>query len=315
MKIDKYLDSFSEYLFVQNYSSRTIESYTSSVKAFFRFIEKHYNRIKSIEMITVEILSDYRSYLSNYHTPRGSILTSSTQLNILLGLKCFFKYMNENDYIPINPLKDIRLPRREDGIIRNILSEDEVKKVLDSLTTNTPLQIRNRAIIELLYSCGIRTTELCNLKTSEIDLKEQTITIVKGKGKKTRMVPIGQYATEYLRLYLEKSRRFLLRGKKQDPGNVFLSNTGNPFEKCSLNSSVIAPIMKNAKIGKHISAYSFRHSIATHLLENKVDIMYIARLLGHKSLNTTQRYTRVEISDLKRVHSLTHPRERFDDKI
>jgi len=164
--------------------------------------------------------------------------------------------------------------------------------------------------VELFYACGIRTSELCNLKIHDVDLKEQTVIVVKGKGNKSRMLPIGQYASYYISLYLEKVRKYMLKGKRNDPGYLFLSQRGNPFNKSTINKCVMRSVAHKAELDKAISCYTMRHSIATHLLRNKVDIMYIASLLGHSSLKTTQKYLRVEIGDLKKMHSLYHPREK-----
>ena len=216
----------------------------------------------------------------------------------------------KEDLLLKNPASSLRLPKEERHLTRNILSEKEVRTILQNLEGNDPLTVRNRAIIELLYGCGIRTTELCQLKVQDVDLRQQTVTIFKGKGGKSRIVPMGQYAAHYLERYLEKARKYMLKGKRTDPGYLFLSQRGNPFDKTTINSSVMRSVGKLLGEKKYLSAYTWRHSVATHLLANQVDVTYIARLLGHSSLKTTQRYAHVEIGDLKKMHSLYHPRER-----
>jgi site-specific recombinase XerD len=196
-------------------------------------------------------------------------------------------------------------------LTRNVLSEKEVLCVLDTLRGNDPGFIRNRAIVELFYGCGLRTTELCQLKVQDVDFQEQTITIQKGKGGKLRVVPIGQYAAHYLQRYLDKGRKYMLKGKREDPGFLFLSQRGHPFNKTTINKCVMRQVARGLSTKKYLSCYTMRHSVATHLLANHVDITYIARLLGHASLRTTQRYAHVEIGDLKKMHSLYHPRERI----
>ena len=135
------------------------------------------------------------------------------------------------------------------------------------------------------------------------------MTIVKGKGGKSRQAPIGQYGAYYIQLYLDKARKHLLKGKLSDPGHLFLSQRGNPFNKSTINRTVIKSVSRNMRIDKHISCYTFRHSVASQLLHNKADIAHIAKLLGHASLSTTQQYLHIDIADLKKVHSLCHPRE------
>jgi integrase/recombinase XerD len=155
----------------------------------------------------------------------------------------------------------------------------------------------------------MRTSELCNLKIHDIDLKEQTAIIVLGKGGKTRIVPLGQYACFYIEEYLNRGRKYMLKGNIKDEGYLFLSKNGIPFSRDTINK-VINQIMRNVKINKHISCYSFRHATASHLVKNKVDIRFVSELLGHTNLQTTQRYCHLNITDLKKMHSLYHPREK-----
>ena len=144
----------------------------------------------------------------------------------------------------------------------------------------------------------------------DLSLKNQSVLIEKGKGNVSRLVPIGQYATFYIEEYLKKGRKYLLRGKRNDPGNLFLTQFGNPFDRKSINKSIMKPIQRRLKLKKNLTVYSWRHACATHLLHHRVDVAYIAQLLGHRSLNTTQQYLKIEIGDLKRMHALYHPRER-----
>jgi site-specific recombinase XerD len=229
-------------------------------------------------------------------------------------VRSFFSYLVREDLLLKNPACSLRLPKEEKRIARNILTEKEVLGLLNTLNGQDPLSIRNRAIVELFYGCGLRTTELCRLKVRDMDLKEQTVTIVKGKGGKTRIVPIGQYATYYIQRYLEKARKHMLKGIQTDPGILFLTRRGNAFNNTTINSSVMRSMEKKLGTKKHLSCYCMRHSVASHLLAGHVDITYIAKLLGHSSLRTTQKYVHVEISDLKKIHSLYHPRERVSRK-
>jgi len=310
MKFEKHLTSFKEYLSSNNFSKRTVESYTLYIKQFLLFIEKYYQRTDSLEKITKETVLDYQNYLANYKTKKGEPLANITQRLKLQALKKFFLYLSKRDLILRNPTIVITFPKEEQRLPRNILSEKEVFTLLENTKLRDPVSIRNRAIIEVFYATGMRTSELCNLKIQDLDLKEQIVTIVKGKGNKSRIVPLGQYGSYYISLYLEKARKYMLKGKRDDPGYLFLSLRGNPFNKSTINKSVIKSIRNKVKLNKQISCYTFRHSVATHLLKNKVDIMYITSLLGHASLRTTQRYLHVEISDLKKMHSLYHPREK-----
>ena len=134
--------------------------------------------------------------------------------------------------------------------------------------------------------------------------------VVRGKGNKSRLLPITQYATEYIKLYLEKARKHMLKGKTKDEGHLFLSSRGRPFDRSTLNKCVISQVTKGLGLKKRISCYSFRHGIASHLIQNNVDIKYVQQLLGHESLKTTAKYCHLNIKDLKKMHSLYHPREK-----
>ena len=310
MKFEKYLSGFREYLETNSFSERTVSSYCCNVKQFLSFIEKYYPRIISMEKVTKDIVLDYQTYLTQYRTRENDPLSNKTQNLKLNSLRKYFVFLIKKDLILKDPTTVLTFQKEEQRLTRNILSEKEVFHLLDKMKPRDPTGIRNRAIIELFYACGIRTSELCDLKVHDVDLKEQTVIIVKGKGNKSRMLPIGQYATHYIGSYLDKARKYMLKGKRDDPGYLFLSQRGNPFNRSTINKCVMRSIANKAKLEKTISCYTMRHSIATHLLRNKVDIMYIASLLGHSSLKTTQKYLRVEISDLKKMHSLYHPREK-----
>jgi len=310
MKFEKHVNTFKEYLEEHNYSDRTVETYCYNTNRFLKFLDKYYPRIKSLEKVTKEIVLDYQKYLVNYKNRKGEPLSNQTQILKLIVIRLFFSYLLKHDLILKNPASSLTLPREEHKMTRNILTENEVLSLLENLKLTDPVSIRNRAIVELFYGCGVRTTELCNLKVHDVDLKEQTVVIVKGKGNKSRVVPIGQYASYYIQLYLEKARKYMLKGKRNDPGYLFLSQRGNPFNNTTINKSVMRSVAKKLDKKKYLSCYSFRRSIASHLLAGNVDITYIAKLLGHSSLRTTQRYLRVEIGDLKKIHSFYHPRER-----
>ena len=315
MKFDKVVESFKEYLESCRFSDRTVETYGRYAKRFCAFIETYYPRIPSFDKITKDIILDYQSYLTQYKDRNGRHLSNATQNLALKALRKLFCYLIKRDMILRDPTAVVSFAKEEQRLIRNILSEKEMFDLLEKTQPREAISIRNRAIVELFYATGMRTSELCNLRVHDIDLKEQTAAIINGKGGKSRLLPIGQYAAFYIQLYLEKARKRMLKGKRDDPGYLFLSQRGNPFDRSTINKTVIKSVTRDMKLKKPISAYSFRHSAASHMLANKVDIMYIAKMLGHASLNTTQKYLHVEIGDLKRMHSLYHPREQKEKQI
>ena len=310
MSMESNIDKCLESLKRKGYSSLTIDSYRREIQQFAQFLKSFYPRIVTATEIKREIVTDYQDYLGERRTKADKALSNRTICVKLSALKTFFRFLRDEDYILSDPTRNITLPKEERRLPKAILTEKEVMTILQSCDTRTPLGLRNRAVLELLYACGMRTFELCNLKTRDLSLKDQTVLIEKGKGNVSRLVPIGQYATLYIQEYLKNGRKFFLRGKRSDPGNLFLTQFGNPFDRKSINKSVMKSVQRKLKLKKNLTVYSFRHAAATHLLHRNVDVAYIAQLLGHQSLNTTQQYLKIEIGDLKRMHSLYHPRER-----
>ena len=310
MKIDEYLELYRACIKRKGYSEQTLESYERQIQAFFAFLRRYYPRISSPNSMNKRIISDYHDFLCERKTSDGKPLANKSIRLMLTAVKSFFSFLVAEDFMAGDPTKALILPKQERRLVRTVLTESEVMKILKSCNSRTPFGLRDRAILELLYATGIRTTELCNLKVTDVNLKDQTLFIDKGKGNISRLVPIGQYASLYIEKYLQKGRRFFLKMKIQDPGSLFLTQFGNPFDRRSVNKWVMRPIQQKLKLKKHLTVYSLRHSVATHLLQHNVDVSYIAKLLGHRSLNTTQQYLSIEIGDLKRVHSLYHPREK-----
>ena len=307
---DKIKEEFKNYISLKNYSERTINCYLQEITHFFRFIEKYYPRIGELFEINKEIIKDYSNYLMTYKTKENKLLCSKTQKLKLTVLKIFFNFLINEDYIIKNPAGSIILPREEKSIPRNILTPKEIELILNSIDIRTPIGLRNKTLIEVLFSCGIRTTEACDLKIKDINFDEQSLIVEKGKGRKTRLIPLTQYAVEILRSYLENGRKHFIRGKKiQDEGYLFISNKGKKFTRNTINKCIMQPISKNAKLDKKITVYTFRHSLATALVKSKIDIRFIQVLLGHSSIKTTEKYTHLNITDIKKMHSLYHPRE------
>lgn len=309
MNIADHIAGFTENLEQRNYSPRTVESYVRHAKEFEAFLEHYYPRLKTPNEVTRDVVDDYQSFVRDQRTKDGRVPANTTVRLKLSAIKKLFGHLVERDIVLRDPTTVIVSPKEDQRLTRNVLTQEEAMSVLEAFEPRDPMSTRDRAILELFYACGIRTSELCDLKVSEVDLKDQTVTIVHGKGGKSRIVPIGQYATHYIELYLGKARRHLLRGVRTDPGNLFLSSRGGPLNRETINRSVMGKVNQVLGCEKHVSCYSFRHSVATHLIANGVDIAYVARLLGHESLETTKRYLRIEIGDLKAIHSRFHPRE------
>jgi site-specific recombinase XerD len=303
MTLDDYIDRFREHLEITHASPRTVETYCGCARTFVAFLRRSYPRTTGFQRVSRDVALDYQRYLQNRKNRSGRPLSTRSHAAYIKALRKLFAFLLSESVVLHNPFASLTMPREGRPLPRNILSQEEVVELLRNMKARDPVGIRNRAIVELFYACGMRTSELCSLLVGDVDLQDQTAIIVHGKGDKTRIVPIGQYASYFVGEYLVRGRRHMLRGTKEDPGFLFLSQRGNRFDRSTLNKCVLPK-------HKGISGYTFRHSLASHLLANDVDVTYIAKLLGHESLRTTQRYLRLEIGDLKRMHGLYHPRER-----
>ena len=309
MNLQEHVTAFREHLEAKSFSPRTVEAYTRHTREFESFLERYFPRIRRPNEVSREIVDDYQQFVRSSKTRDGRPPANTTVRLKLTALKAFFAFLLERDVVLRDPTTVVVAPREEQRLTRRVPSDEEMREILQAVQPRDTVSMRDRAILELFYASGMRTSELCDLKVSEVDLKEQTATIVRGKGGKTRLVPIGQYAAHYIELYLERGRKQLLQGKRDDPGNLFLTSHGTPFSRKTINRSVMGRVNKLVAGDKNITCYSLRHSAASSLIAHGVDIAYVAQLLGHSSLETTKRYLKIEIGDLKRMHSLYHPRE------
>lgn len=238
---------------------------------------------------------------------KGKPLSLETQYARITPLKSFFRFLLKSNYILYDPTQEIELPKRKKNLPKDIMTKKEVFRLLSKPDPDTPLGLRDRAIMEVLYSTGIRSSELRTLTVYDIDYLNGDLRVVKGKNAKDRVIPIGEIAGNYVEEYIKHARPELT----QDSGEktLFLTKNGRPINHSNL-IWIIKKYVKKAKLKKNITTHSFRHTCATHLLKNRAPIRHIQEILGHYSLETTQIYTRVEVSDLKKVHARCHPREK-----
>jgi integrase/recombinase XerD len=299
-------DKYRDYLSVLNYAKKTVISHVFYLNRFFAWLRGV--GINEIGGVTRDIVRDYQTHLFeeiNAHTGRPNAVTYQNMS--LQAVKSFFRFLVENDYLVGDPAKSVPYAKAPQRLPRSILTQSEAKKVLHAPDTKTVLGYRDRTILEVLYSTGIRKEELNNLLLTDIDYNDGIIRINQGKGKKDRVVPMGKIACRYLENYVKGVRPSLIK----DPYNnhLFLSLRGNRLSK-NMVWEIVKSYTKKAKIKKTISPHSFRHTCATLMLRNKANIRHIQELLGHASLDSTQVYASVSIVDLKEVHARCHPRER-----
>ena len=290
-KLSELIEEYLRYLLIdKGYSNNTIESYKRDLIKF-----SDYNKNKSIDDITNKDLKEYLKYLNNENLNEKSISRN------ISCLKSFYKFLVIDKKIKDNPSEILFLPKIRKSL-PNTLTEEEILKLLDiDLTDN--FSYRNKAMIELMYGTGLRVSELVNLKLQDIDLIDEVVRTF-GKGNKERIIPIGEYAAESLKVYINKYRNLLL--KKYNNDYLFLNNHGNRMTRQGF-FKIIKNIAKEKGINKPLSPHTLRHSFASHLLKYGADLRTIQELLGHSDISTTQIYTHISNEELKKNYKEFHP--------
>ena len=253
--------------------------------------------------VTRPVLERYQRYLFHYRKKDGCPLSFASQHSRLSPLRMWFRWMTRQNYLLHNPASEIELPRLPKPLPR-VLTASEAELILHQPNITDPLGIRDRAMLEMFYSTGMRRTELLRLRLYDVDREAGIVTIREGKGKKDRVIPVGERAVAWLDKYLDQARPRLVA--EPDDGTLFLTAQGEPFGPNRL-SGLVRDYVEAAGIGKHGACHLFRHTMATLMLEGGADIRFIQQMLGHARLDTTQIYTHVSIRMLKQIHSATHP--------
>jgi integrase/recombinase XerD len=295
---DAYLDSLA----ARNYSQGTIEGRRDALKVFLIWAQER--ELTQAGQITRPILEAYQRWLWRYTKADGKRLGWSTQRSRLGTLKDWFRWLTKQNVLLHNPASEVELPRMEQRLPDPALTLSQVAALLAVPDINDPLGMRDRAILELFYSTGVRRSELCNLELPDFHAERRTLHVRKGKGKKDRMVPVGEQAVSWVDKYLVAVRPRLCLDTRTPA--MFLTGYGGPFNADVLSRQVSAMMEKAGLSGKG-SCHMLRHTCATHMLEGGADIRYIQQLLGHKKLETTAIYTQVDIRQLQEVHRRCHP--------
>jgi len=297
-----WMHRFLQYQAERNYSPRTIQNREVYLRYFIYWADdRGLNRPNEI---TKPILESYQRYLYHYRKKNGEPLSVMSQNSRMIPIRALFKWLARNNHLLYNPASDLEFPRAEKRLPKAVLTQDEAEIILSLPDTNTPLGIRDRAILETFYSTGMRRLELTTLKWSAVDYERGTVFIDQGKGHKDRMIPIGERALHWINTYQYQARPELTLGK--DDGTLFVSKLGEAFSANAM-SHLVKNYVNEADIGKKGSCHLFRHTCATLMLEGGADVRYIQALLGHAKLETTGIYTQVSIKQLKDIHTLSHP--------
>lgn len=295
---------FGEHLLLRGRSERTLEGYLLETRLFLGFLKER--GVEAVSDIGRQDVDAYRLRLHHWRKPNGEPLTLSTQTAKMCAVLGFLSFLHEERFVLVNPGHGVKLPRVPDTLPRALLDEDQVLQLLQAPDTATPLGLRDRAILELLYSSAIRNTELRLLEVQDLDLHQLEARIHNGKGRKGRVVPVGEPAAAALTGYLRHGRPWLVR----DPNTtvLFLNSWGRPLS-CELLAELVRERAVSAGLPGRVTPHVLRHCCATHMLRRRAGLRHLQELLGHASADTTRRYTRVEISDLREVHRRCHPRE------
>lgn len=298
---------YVEHLQVRAYSPFTTKTLTAAITMFTEWA--HDRSITRCSEVTKPILESYQRWLFYYRKPSGKPLTFAAQRQRMQALRGFFRWLARSNVILSNPASELELPRIERRLPRAILSEREVERVLAQPDTTDAFGLRDRAMMEVLYSTGIRRAELANLEVFDLDADRGTLTVRLSKGRKDRTVPIGERALAWVRRYSDEARPSLV--VQPDQGVLFLSDHGEKLKLPRL-TQLMRRYIESAKIGKTGACHVFRHTMATLMLEGGADVRIIQEILGHVEMSTTQIYTRVSIKHLKKVHDAAHPGAKLD---
>jgi len=280
----------------KNLSDNTLQSYGNDITKFLNYISGE--GVRDLSEITAHIISGY------FSIQRKIGIGSTTSARYLSSLNGFFSFLSDNKYIINNPMDKIPSSK----IARNlppVLSFNEMENILSMPVPDNKLGLRDKAVLEILYSCGLRVSELINLKNSDLFFKEEVIRVL-GKGDKERIVPIGSSAINWISEYMRSSRP-LLEKKTKSGNNVFLNNRGTKLSRMGV-WKIVNRYVEEAGITKEVHPHTFRHSFATHLLEGGADLRAVQEMLGHSDISTTQIYTHIDREYIKQVHRDFHPR-------
>ncbi|MDB4038664.1 site-specific tyrosine recombinase XerD [Candidatus Thioglobus sp.] len=287
--IDQFIDF---YWLTTGASKNTLSAYRSDLKIFSKWLNNN-----SLIDVDKKQIQDYFSYR------KDSNISASTQSRMLTCLHSFYQYLSDKQNLKIDPTEQLDYPKLEKKL-PVFLNVQEVERLLEAPNSKSLFGQRDRAMLELLYSCGLRVSELINLSYHNINLKDEFIRI-HGKGNKERLLPMGEIAIDYLTKYELNSRPALLKNGQSD--SYFLSNRGRAMSRQNF-FYIIKDYASKAGIDKPLSPHSLRHAFATHLVQKGADLRSVQLMLGHSDISSTQLYTHIQNAQLKTQHQKHHPR-------
>ncbi|MBO6257383.1 tyrosine recombinase XerD [bacterium] len=295
----KDLEDFKGYILVEkNFSEHTAKAYCSDILGYLIWLGD-----EGCEQADSSKIRDYLHFMQKFDYKKTTIARK------IASIRTFYKYLSREKKIENNPAQNLISPKRPKSLPK-FLSMEEIEEILNNINISTPAGYRNRAILELLWASGMRVSELSNLNFSNLNLENNEITVF-GKGAKERIILITDRAKDYLEKYIEYARPLVAKGYDLPPVNdespVFINKTGYRLQTRMIRN-VINEIVEKIELPKKVTPHMFRHSFATHLIENGADLRVVQELLGHASISNTQIYTHISMQHLKDVYNHTHPR-------
>jgi integrase/recombinase XerD len=296
-KLDSLVEEFVDFIkYEKGLAENTVESYERDIRYFCDYLDQ--NKLEVGNVQTDDI--------SRYLGIRSGEISKRSMARNLVTIKQFFLFLTSEHVIEHSPAESIDPPRIEKKL-PDYLTVNEVSRFLAAFNEETPMGLRDKTIVELMYSCGLRISEVITLKTSQINPREGYIAVL-GKGSKERIVPIGRVALELLKKYLSSGRAFI--AKTADYDEVFLNRHGKPISRVGLWKIIKKYALKSG-IKKNLKPHALRHSFATHLIQNGADLRSVQEMLGHSDISTTQIYTHLDSTQLKKEHNKNHPLEKI----
>ncbi|MDP3743606.1 MAG: site-specific tyrosine recombinase XerD [Methylotenera sp.] len=288
------LDEFIDHLWLEDgLAKNTLESYRLDLTTFALWLPSQRKQLLTVEQ------ADIQQYLA-VKFPQSKPRSIS---RLIASLRRFYRYLLRENRMNVDPTLQIESPKLPRSLPKS-LNEDEVVALLNVPNLSQPVGLRDRAMLELLYACGLRVSELVSIKTTEVSVSDSVVRVT-GKGSKTRLVPMGEEAADWISRYLKEARGDILQKRLSDA--LFVTNRGEAMTRQAF-WYVIKRYALLAGIAKHMSPHVLRHAFATHLLNHGADLRVVQMLLGHSDISTTQIYTHVARERLKQLHSIHHPR-------
>jgi integrase/recombinase XerD len=306
--LTRWMEAHFEWMLVTGYTADTIRARRIALKRFIRWCADR--GINEPNEITKPIIERYQRHLFYYRKADGAPMTLGSQFGALAPRKTFFKWLARENHILYNPASELQLPKQPKHLPRTILSVVEVEAILNQADPVNVQGMRDRAMLEVLYSTGMRRMELPGLALYDVDVTRRLVFVREGKGRRDRVSPIGERACAWVEKYLTEARPLLIAANTEA---LFVSDYGEPVTP-ELVAAKVKRYMQFAGIDKPGATHLFRHACATHMLENGADTRFIQAMLGHADLATTQIYTHVSIEKLKEIHAATHPAKLHRDE-